>query len=176
MLARSLWFVALCVSLPAWADVYARLDEGGIHLSDQPRDGYQRLLRESAGPSEELRRLVREAGTRHRVDPRLVEAVIRAESGWDVRAVSPKGAAGLMQLMPQTAERYGVRDRFDPRQNIDGGVRYLKDLLILFDGELNLALAAYNAGEGAVIRVGRTVPPYPESRQYVKRVTRFYAE
>ena len=102
--------------------------------------------------------------------------MIRAESGWDVRAVSPKGAAGLMQLMPQTAERYGVRDRFDPRQNIDGGVRYLKDLLILFDGELNLALAAYNAGEGAVIRVGRAVPPYPESRQYVKRVTRFYAE
>jgi soluble lytic murein transglycosylase-like protein len=111
---------------------------------------------------------------RHGVDPLLVRAVIRAESNFDPRAVSPKGAAGLMQLMPETALRYGVKNRFDAAQNLDGGVRYLRDLIAMFQGDLTLALAAYNAGEGAVLKYGRRVPPYAESQQYVVRVRQFY--
>jgi soluble lytic murein transglycosylase-like protein len=111
---------------------------------------------------------------RHGVDPLLVRAVIRAESNFDPRAVSPKGAAGLMQLMPETALRYGVENRFDAAQNVDGGVRYLRDLIAMFQGDLTLALAAYNAGEGAVLKYGRRVPPYAESQQYVVRVRQFY--
>jgi len=165
----------LCAALAAHADVYVRVDRHGVlQLSDQGGDGYERLAQPSA-PGEDLRRMVRETSLRHGVDPRLVEAVIGAESAWDPRAVSAKGAAGLMQLMPQTARRYGVRDRFDPRENIEGGVRYLRDLLELFGGELQLVLAAYNAGEAAVMRAGRAVPPYPESRRYVRRVAAAYA-
>jgi soluble lytic murein transglycosylase-like protein len=111
---------------------------------------------------------------RHGVDPLLVRAVIRVESNFDPRAVSPKGAAGLMQLMPETAMRYGVENRFDPTQNVDGGVRYLRDLMAMFDGNLSLALAAYNAGEGAVLKYGRRIPPYPETQQYVVWVRSFY--
>ena len=111
---------------------------------------------------------------RHGLDPLLVRALIRAESNFDPRAVSPKGAVGLMQLMPQTAQRYGVENRFDPVQNVEGGVRYLRDLIAMFEGNLTLALAAYNAGEGAVLKYGRRVPPYPESQQYVVRVRGFY--
>jgi len=94
------------------------------------------------------------------MDPLLVRAVIRVESNFDPKAVSPKGAAGLMQLMPETAMRYGVDNRFDPTQNVDGGVRYLRDLMAMFDGNLSLALAAYNAGEG---RVDRALRRYPKS-------------
>lgn len=111
---------------------------------------------------------------RHGLDPLLVRALIRAESHFDPRAVSPKGAVGLMQLMPLTAQRYGVGNRFDPVQNVEGGVRYLRDLIAMFEGDLTLALAAYNAGEGAVLKYGRRVPPYPESQQYVVRVRAFY--
>jgi soluble lytic murein transglycosylase-like protein len=111
---------------------------------------------------------------RHGLDPLLVRALIRAESNFDPRAVSPKGAVGLMQLMPLTAQRYGVENRFDPVQNVEGGVRYLRDLIAMFEGDLTLALAAYNAGEGAVLKYGRRVPPYPESQQYVVRVRAFY--
>lgn len=111
---------------------------------------------------------------RHGLDPLLVRALIRAESNFDPRAVSPKGAVGLMQLMPQTAQRYGVENRFDPAQNVEGGVRYLRDLIAMFEGDLTLALAAYNAGEGAVLKYGRRVPPYAESQQYVVKVRAFY--
>ena len=111
---------------------------------------------------------------RYGLDPLLVRAVIQTESNFDPRAVSPKGAVGLMQLMPQTAQRYGVENRFDPAQNVEGGVRYLRDLLAMFDGNLTLALAAYNAGEGAVLKYGRRVPPYAESQQYVVKVRAFY--
>lgn len=104
------------------------------------------------------------------LEPRLLLAVISAESGFRAKAVSPKGAQGLMQLMPATARRLGVSDPFDPEQNVRAGARYLVELLRMFDDDLRLALAAYNAGENAVLRAGRAIPPYPETRQYVTRV------
>lgn len=110
-----------------------------------------------------------EVARRHRMSERLVAAVIAVESEWNPRAVSPRGARGLMQLMPDTAAMLGVRDPFDPRQNIDGGARYLKELMQRFDNDLPLALAAYNAGTPAVLTHGG-VPPYPETREFVRRV------
>lgn len=120
-----------------------------------------------------VEKIVREAAERHRVDPALVRAVIQTESGWNPSAVSRKGAAGLMQLIPGTAQRFGADDVFNPRQNIDAGVRYLKTLLERYNGNLDLALAAYNAGEGAVARHGG-MPPFRETRNYVQRVQDAY--
>ena len=107
---------------------------------------------------------------RHAINPALVRAVIQAESAWNTRAVSPKGAQGLMQLMPETATELGVVDPFDPAQNIQAGVRYLKSLLDRYDGNAELALAAYNAGPGAVDKYGRKVPPYRETQAYVRKI------
>jgi soluble lytic murein transglycosylase-like protein len=104
----------------------------------------------------------------------LLHAVIKAESNYDADAVSHKGAVGLMQLMPDTARRFGVRDARDPAANVLGGARYLKSLLAMFDADLALALAAYNAGPAAVLRSGRAVPPYGETQRYVPRVLEFY--
>lgn len=112
--------------------------------------------------------LVEEAAKRHRVDPLLVHSVIQVESGYNKYAVSPKGAQGLMQLIPSTASRFGVRNAFDPKENIEAGVRYLKLLQDMF-GDDRLALAAYNAGEGAVTRYG-WIPPYAETQDYVYKV------
>jgi soluble lytic murein transglycosylase-like protein len=108
------------------------------------------------------------------LEPQLLVAVISTESGFRAKAVSAKGAQGLMQLMPATARRLGVTDPFDPEQNVRGGARYLTELLRLFNGDLPLALAAYNAGENAVLKHGRAIPPYPETRQYVARVMEKY--
>ena len=105
----------------------------------------------------------------HAINPALVRAVIQAESAWNTRAVSPKGALGLMQLMPETATQLGVVDPFDPAQNIRAGVRYLKWLLDRYDGNAELALAAYNAGPGAVDKYGK-VPPYRETQAYVRKI------
>jgi soluble lytic murein transglycosylase-like protein len=120
-----------------------------------------------------LERLVRETAERHRVDPALVKAVIEAESGWNPSAVSRKGAIGLMQLIPGTAQRYGVDDAFNPEQNLDGGVKYLRTLLERYNGDLHMSLAAYNAGEHAVDRA-RGVPRYRETQNYVQKVTETY--
>lgn len=114
--------------------------------------------------------LVAKAAERHQVDAKLVHSVIQAESAYNAKAVSSAGAVGLMQLMPGTAKRFGVGDRRDPYQNIDGGTQYLKYLLRLFDSDLNLVVAAYNAGENAVIKNNNTIPPYSETRHYVKKV------
>ncbi|MBI3668931.1 MAG: lytic transglycosylase domain-containing protein [Acidobacteria bacterium] len=124
-------------------------------------------------PNPRLERLVHETAQRHRVDPALVKAVIQAESGWNPTAISPRGALGLMQLVPGTAQRYGVVDAFNPQQNVDGGIRYLRTLLERYNGDLNLSLAAYNAGEHAVDRA-RGVPNYRETRYYVQKVTDSY--
>jgi len=113
--------------------------------------------------------LIERAAATHRVDPILLTAVARTESSFDPRAVSPKGAQGLMQLMPQTATRFGVTDAFDAEQNVDGGARYLGWLLERFSGQTELALAGYNAGEAAVERHSG-IPPYPETVAYVRKV------
>jgi len=114
--------------------------------------------------------LIRQAGARYGVDPYLIFCVMEQESHFNPRAVSPKGARGLMQLMPGTSARFGVRRPHDPAQNIAGGTRYLKQLLTQFNGRVDLVLASYNAGEGAVIKFGHKVPPYRETRDYVKRI------
>ena len=114
------------------------------------------------------------AAKNHGVETALVHAVITAESGYNPNALSRKGASGLMQLMPDTARRYGVRNIFDPVENVHGGVRYLRDLLVMFNGDMRLAVAGYNAGENAVIRAGHKVPPYAETVAYVPKVIDFY--
>jgi soluble lytic murein transglycosylase-like protein len=119
-------------------------------------------------------KLVREAADRHHVDPALIRAVIQTESNWNAGAVSRRGAGGLMQLIPTTAQRFGVNDLFNPQQNIDAGVRYLKTLLERYNGNMDLALAAYNAGEGAVDRA-HGIPAYRETRNYVHKVQEAYS-
>jgi hypothetical protein len=130
-----------------------------------------------------VKHLLREASVRHGIDYELLQALIATESGFDTQAVSPKGAVGLMQLIPPTAERYGVRaDKnspiqkklTDPKTNIRAGSSYLSDLIAMFPGQLELAVAAYNAGEGAVQRAGNKIPNYPETKNYVKTVMQLY--
>jgi soluble lytic murein transglycosylase-like protein len=120
--------------------------------------------------------LINKAADKHKVDARLLHAVIQAESAYNPLAVSSAGAVGLMQLMPDTARRYGVVDRRDAEQNIDGGTRYLKDLLARFNSNMRLAVAGYNAGEGAVMKYNNTVPPYPETQNYVQQVLSLYGK
>ncbi len=120
-----------------------------------------------------LDRIVRDAAARHQLDPALVKAVISTESGWNPQAVSRKGAVGLMQLIPGTAQRFGVGNPFDPAQNVEGGTTYLKTLLDRYNGDLSKTLAAYNAGEHAV-DANRGVPPYWETQKYVQKVQDAY--
>lgn len=124
-------------------------------------------------PSNHLDQIVREAAERHKVDPALVKAVISTESGWNPAAISRKGAVGLMQLVPGTAQRFGVGNPFDPAQNVEAGTTYLKSLLDRYDGDLKKTLAAYNAGEHTVDRSGG-VPPIWETQRYVQKVTSAY--
>jgi soluble lytic murein transglycosylase-like protein len=118
--------------------------------------------------------LISEAATREDLDAELLRSVMKQESGFRPCAVSAKGAMGLMQLMPGTASRYGVSDAFDPVQNVHAGARYLSDLMQLFNQDLNLALAAYNAGEKSVIKYGNHIPPYRETVAYVPKVLDTY--
>jgi soluble lytic murein transglycosylase-like protein len=116
-----------------------------------------------------------ESGKRNSVDPLLLYSIMHQESSFKPRAMSYKGARGLMQLMPPTAARFGVRNIWDPQQNIEGGARYMRFLLDLFSGDVRLALAGYNAGEGAVMKYGYQVPPYSETREYVRRIGHRYS-
>ena len=179
--------ISLLISTEVLADIYKFVDNSGhVYYTDKPTNSlYKRIIRTRAlnysaalpymGVNKKrFADLINEAANRHQVDARLVHAVIQAESAYNARAISSAGAVGLMQLMPDTARRYGVIDRNNPVQNIDGGTHYLKDLLRLFDSNLNLAVAAYNAGENAVIRHNNTIPPYPETRNYVKTVMALY--
>src|SRR5215831_6756279 len=171
----------------AHADIFSFVDDAGVtHFSNVPVDGRYRLL--LATPPEEsppkpgkylaksasydplIERAARSASLR----PELVRAVIVVESAFNPRAVSKRGALGLMQLKPSTAKRYGVSNAFDPEQNITAGAHYLRDLLARFGNNLELTLAAYNAGEDAVERYGRSIPPFSETRQYVPTVLRIY--
>jgi soluble lytic murein transglycosylase len=179
----------LCASLcllmlsapPAMADIYLYIDnEGVMHFTNVPTTReYQVYLKEAQArrkgkvDTDRYDRYIDEAAGLHGVAFPLIKAVIRAESAFNPKAVSKKGALGLMQIMPHNLEAFRVYDPFDPWQNIMGGSRYLKELIQRFDGELKLALAAYNAGPHAVDNY-RGIPPYPETKAYVKKVMRFF--
>lgn len=195
-LCRTLTLALLLVLLPgsAWAEFYKYLDRSGrVVLSDRPPAAGERLLwrsrndpryadysRIDLSSMERNRRryapLIDRVARDNGLPPELLHALVRAESAYDPRALSKKGARGLMQLMPATARRYGVADSWDPEQNLRGGARYLSDLLQMFDRDLELAVAAYNAGENAVKRFGNRIPPYDETRDYVRKVVAFYQQ
>ena len=174
------------LAVSASAETYRFVEpDGTVHVTNAPTDPqYQRmgftpeaepgLLQRPLLDLAPYAREIREAAERYRVEEGLIKAVIRVESGFNSRAVSPKGARGLMQLMPGTASMLGVRDSFDPRQNIDAGVRHLRGLIDRFNSDLKLALAAYNAGEQAVMNHGG-IPPYRETRDYVTRILGLFA-
>ncbi len=143
-------------------------------LDDSPV--YTRVSRKLLERREQFDPIITATAQRHGLPEGLLHAVITAESAYNPNAVSPKGAAGLMQLMPGTASRFGVSNRMDPHQNVNGGARYLRKLLGMFDNNLPLAVAAYNAGEGAVMRHGNQVPPYRETQGYVRRVMSLYRQ
>lgn len=120
--------------------------------------------------------MIDEVALQERLYPSLLHAVVRVESAYDPEAVSPAGAIGLMQLMPHTARRFGVKDRRDPRANLEGGARYLRKLLTKYNNNIKLALAAYNAGHKAVKKYGNKIPPFPETQNYVKKVIEYYIQ
>jgi soluble lytic murein transglycosylase-like protein len=170
----------LATAPTARAEMYQYIDANGtISLTNVPSDmRYRRIdiLSNRLHPTiseQELEPMISRFSRQHHLHPALIRAVIKAESGFDPHAVSRAGAVGLMQLMPQTAARMDVRDLYDPEDNIGGGTKYLRQLLDRFRGNLPLALAAYNAGEHVVDRY-RTLPPFTETRQYVRKVLRYY--
>lgn len=184
----AVFVICLATALPAEAQIYSWRDASGtLVLSDKPRtDQPGEMTTYAVRGSTDLRTtapataatvqgrfddLIEEYARLHGVSPDLVRAVIQAESGFNPRAVSPKGAMGLMQLMPATARELGVANPFQPADNIRGGVTYLARLLARFDQNVELALAAYNAGPASVERYGLRVPPYRETRDYVRKVT-----
>ncbi len=183
------FFSFVLVTAPCFAGIYRYVDERGvIHFTNCPRDSRFKLyIKESkddgegegqtslihAKDSSQFDHLIREFCQRYQVDFALIKAMIRAESGFNPYAVSRKGAKGLMQLMPATAYRLNVVDVFNPKENIDAGVRYMKYLLGLFNNDLRLSLAAYNAGEKLVSEL-RTIPPYRETVEYIRRVQSYY--
>ena len=181
------------------ADIYKFVDtDGRIFYTDTPRNKLYKCIIKTPPPpppsqfpfktgsvkspsftgnnKKRFTDLIEQTAYKHRVDAKLVHAVIQTESAYNADAESPKGAVGLMQLMPDTAKRFGVMDRNDPDQNVDGGIRYLKHLIDLFNPKIDLALAAYNAGENAVMRNNNTIPPYPETQNYVKQVLALYRQ
>ncbi len=143
-------------------------------LGIEPEEVFEPLP-ERLNPNTPFHDIILAASERYGVDADLVHCVIAIESNFNPKAVSPKNARGLMQLLPQTAAQLGVRNVFDPRENIEGGTRYLKDMLARYNNDLTLALAAYNAGPERVEQFGRRVPPYPETVKYVQRISRSYA-
>jgi len=197
MIVRFLFLFLTALAGPCAAtDLYGYVDENGVpHWSNLPLEGYL-LFRKDPPPAKasdlattnalsagtrtgdsarkRYTELIAQVAREQEVDAALLHAVITVESGYNERAQSRKGASGLMQLTRETAQRYGVRDIWNPLENLRAGARYLRDLLRLFNDNLNLALAAYNAGEGAVIGHGYAIPPYAETRGYVPRVLQQY--
>jgi soluble lytic murein transglycosylase-like protein len=183
---------AMCMILtwvagnPAHADIYKHIDrEGVLHLTNVPSDPSvkyvmvmreKRILFSSRLDVAKYDQLIARAADKFNLDHALIKAVIKAESNFNHRAVSPVGAQGLMQLMPKTASSLNVDDSFHPEKNIEGGARYLSYLLKTYKGNLSLALAAYNAGEKAVAKYNYNIPPYRETQNYVRRVLSFYRD
>mgnify|MGYP000595493563 CR=1 FL=1 len=192
--AASWLLLGLLPCAPGWADIYAyTAADGAVSLSNMPTDDRYTVLVAAvpqAVPAAQLAgvrkpapasarkarydRVVEEVSRAYGLESALVHAVIAVESSYNPKAVSKAGAAGLMQLMPDTAKRYGVTDAFDPVQNLRGGANYLRDLLNLFGSDVSLALAAFNAGEHAVMKHGNRIPPYRETLRYVPRVLDHY--
>ena len=186
---KILFFIVtgIIISQQSSADIYKyTASDGKIYYTDKPKHKrYKRVTRSKPAKhaiafshlkknKRKFTPIIQKIATKYKMDPNLLHAVIQTESAYDPNAVSPAGAVGLMQLMPATAKRYGVSNRNDPNQNINGGTRYLKDLLKMFDSNLKLAVAAYNAGENAVKKYHNSIPPYPETRNYVKQVIALY--
>lgn len=181
LLVISLWIVSV-----ADADIYSYTDEQGvIHITNIPTQAnvpYVLVMKERRVAFKIARQisvydgLIERISKKYNMDATLVKAIIKAESNFNNKAVSPVGAKGLMQLMPSTAASLEVTDSFHPEKNIEGGVRYLRYLFRLFDGDLPLVLAAYNAGENTVMRYNNMIPPYPETRNYVKRVIHYWKQ
>jgi soluble lytic murein transglycosylase-like protein len=184
------FFCLFFLTTPSSGGIYRYVDERGvIHFTNCPRDPkfklYIRESKEDVGDenhsssvsyikdSNQYDSLISDLSKRYQVDFALIKAMIRAESGFNPFAVSRKGAKGLMQLMPETASRMNVSNIFNPRENVEGGVRYFKYLLSLFNNDLRLSLAAYNAGENVVAEL-RSIPPYRETVDYVKKVLSYY--
>jgi soluble lytic murein transglycosylase-like protein len=172
-----LWPVAADAQIYAWRDTNGtlvlsdrKLTDGAMTYAVPDAVAVRVTTPVTPGRGQVFDSLVQEHASRHAIRPELVRAVIQVESGFNPQARSPKGAMGLMQLMPATAAQLGVENPFDPAENIRGGTAYLRQLLDRFDGDEELALAAYNAGPGAVDRYGRRIPPYRETRDYVKKV------
>jgi len=174
----------------AVADIYRYVDSNGtVHLTDKPaHDGYQLIqinpkktlksrinFRDKEANRKRFSGKIAEVANQYQVPEALLHAVITIESVYDPDAISRAGAVGLMQLMPATARRYGVFNRRDPTANLSGGTRYLRDLLIRFDNDIELALAGYNAGENTVVRYGNQIPPFDETQEYVRKVLMLYS-
>jgi len=171
----------------ALSDIYRYVDERGvIHFTNTPKgDGYKKIMTETTKSQRRIKDsdgvvtpsyyegIIRRKSRKYNLDPSLVRAIITVESNWQPYAVSIKGAMGLMQLMPVTARKTGVKNPFDPEQNIEGGTRYLRTLLDMFNNDIRLALAAYNAGPELVRRFGG-VPPIAETRRYIRKVLSIY--
>jgi soluble lytic murein transglycosylase-like protein len=162
------------------ADIYRYVDENGVmHFTNAPTSGkFKLFMRErkvfiSKLDSNLFDPIISDASRKYGIEAPLIKAVIKAESDFDPNAISNKGARGLMQIMPMNYRLLNVENPFDPNQSIEAGARYLRDMLARYNGKLNLSLAAYNAGPGAVDRHGG-VPPYPETEDYIERVLRYY--
>ena len=178
-------FLSVCAAVPAYADIFKYEDEEGVlHITNVPSNPsakYVLIMKEKRVQFpknidfRKYDKIIARVARENNLEAALIKAVIRAESNFDHRAVSHKGAKGRMQLMPQTASSLNVEDVFHPDHNIEGGARYLRYLMNLYRGDMRLALAAYNAGEGAVAKYG-DVPPYRETQNYVQRVMIFYDE
>ncbi|MCU7844948.1 MAG: lytic transglycosylase domain-containing protein [Candidatus Thiodiazotropha sp. (ex Monitilora ramsayi)] len=172
--------------LSVHAEIYKyRAKDGSYHFTDRPMSRNYRLIWRSGKTKSrrgnyslakmrenktKLTPIIESVAKDLRLHPGLLHAMVRVESAYNPKAVSKKGAQGLMQLMPATASRYGVKNSYDPKQNLEGGAQYLSDLLILFEYDIRLALAAYNAGENAVKKYGNKIPPFPETINYVDKV------
>ena len=171
--------LSLFMSITAWADIYRYVDKDGVwHFTNIKSDKRYRIFIKSSRKNsvefiEEYSDIIRQASKRFEIDPHFIRAIIKAESGFDHNATSSKGAQGLMQLMPGTANDMAVEDPFDPEENIFGGARYFSLLLKRFENDKILALAAYNAGPEAVESY-KGVPPFPETKAFVKRVMGYY--